>query len=232
MPPQGHRSSQKAWSQAGEIARRDLVAERRAGEVATIVVPFGAVALMALPFALGIEAAVIARVGPAMFWVVSLLYAMQITLRHTAADAPAHRDLLALLGVDPLARLLGRALATAVLLILFMTVMFPVMVVLYSPALPPGWPTALVPTLLAALGLALVGTIAAEVTAGLHARSTLAPLLVAPLAIPLLIGGSQALESLAGGGGILAWVLLVVASDLALAVTVAAIARPLEEASR
>ena len=71
-----------------------------------------------------------------------------------------------------------------------------------------------------------------RVAAGLRARSSLAPMIVAPLAIPLLIGGSQALESLGRGTGILPWVLLVTATDLALAVTSALIARPLEEASR
>ncbi len=220
------------WRQAGEFARRDLIAERRANEIVAIVVPFGAVALMTLPLALGIDSAVIARVGPAMFWVVTLLFAMQIALRHSAGDAPTHRRMISLLGVDPLARLAGRTVASSILLVAFMTVMFPLMVLFYNPELPPLWPLALIPAVLAAIGLAEIGTLAAEVTAGLRARSTLAPLLVAPLAIPLLIGGSQAMESLSRGGGILPWVLLVTATDLALAVTAAVIARPLEEASR
>lgn len=220
------------WSQTVEIARRDLVAERRAGEVVTIVIPFGAVALMAFPLALGVDAAVVARVGPAMFWVVTFLFAMQITLRHTAADRPHHRAMLALLGVDPLARLIGRSLATALLVTVFMLAAFPLMLLLYSPDLPPGWVSWVLPALLAAVGLAQIGTLTAEVTAGLRARATLAPLLVAPLAIPLLLAGSQAMESLAGGGSILPWVLLATTADLALAVTAAVVARPLEEASR
>ncbi|CAN5897152.1 heme exporter protein CcmB [soil metagenome] len=219
------------WRQAAEFARRDLVAERRANEVIAIVIPFGAVALMTFPLALGIDSAVTARVGPAMFWVVTLLFAMQIALRHSAGDLPTHRRMISLLGVDPLARLTGRTVASSVLVVGFMAVMFPLMVLFYNPVLPPGWPLALIPSVLAAVGLAEVGTLAAEITAGLRARSTLAPLLVAPLAIPLLIGGSQAMESLNRGGGILAWLLLVIAADLALAVTAALIARPLEEAS-
>ena len=87
----------KFWPQVFEFARRDLVAERRAGEVVAIVIPFGAVALMTFPLALGIDSAVISRVGPAMFWVVSLLFAMQIALRHSAADRPEHRAMLSLL---------------------------------------------------------------------------------------------------------------------------------------
>ncbi|MGA7272649.1 MAG: heme exporter protein CcmB [Acidimicrobiia bacterium] len=220
------------WRQAVEFARRDLIAERRAGEVVAIVIPFGAVALMTLPFALSIDTAVISRVGPAMFWVVTLLFAMQIALRHSAADGAHQRRVISLLGVDPLARLTGRALAAALLILAFMAVMFPLMMFLYGPELPSSWYLALIPAALAGFGLAEIGTLAAEVTAGLRVRSTLAPLIVAPLAIPLLIAGSQALESLARGGGILPWVLLVTATDLALAVTAALIARPLEDAAR
>lgn len=220
------------WSQTLEFARRDLVTERRAGEVGTIVLPFGAVALMAFPLALGIESDVISRVGPAVFWVVVFLFTMQIALRQSAADRPHHRATLALLGVDPFARLLGRSVAAALLIGLFMAVMFPLMVLFYAPQLPSGWGLAAIPAALAGLGLAQLGTLAAEVTAGLRARSSLAPMIVAPLAIPLLIGGSQPLESLSRGTGILPWVLLVAAADLALAVTSALIARPLEEASR
>ena len=220
------------WRQAREFARRDLVSERRAGEVVTIIIPFGAVALMTLPLALGIDTPTIRRVGWAMFWVVTLLFAMHIALRQSAADAPAHRRMLTLAGVDPLARLAGRSGSSSVLILGFMTVMFPIMLLLYGPDLPPRWALALVPTVMAGVGLAQVGTLAAEVTAGLRSRSTLAPLLVAPLAIPLLVGGSQAMESLGRGRGILSWVLLVAATDLALAVTAALVARPLEEASR
>jgi heme exporter protein B len=220
------------WGQVIEFARRDLVAERRTGEVVAIVMPFGAVALMTLPFALTIDSALLSRVGPAMFWVVSLLFAMQIALRHSAADRPEHRAMLSLLGIDPFARLIGRAASSSLLVGLFMAVMFPLMVVFYSPDLPPGWPSALLPAALAALGLSLVGTLAAEVTAGLSGRTMLAPLIVAPLAIPLLVGGSQALESLPDNGGILPWTLLVAATDLALAVAGAVVARPLEEAAR
>lgn len=219
------------WGQVLEFTRRDLVAEKRAGEVLAIVVPFGAVALMAFPLALGIDTPVITRTGPAMFWVVVFLFTMQIALRHTASDGPHHRAMLALSGVDPLARLVGRSLAGTLLIWLFMGVMFPVMILLYSPLLPSSWTLALLPAALTGFGLAQIGTLAAEVTSGLRARSTLAPLLVAPLAIPLLIGGSQALEGLTRGSGILPWVVLVAAADLALAVTAALVARPLEDAA-
>jgi heme exporter protein B len=86
--------------------------------------------------------------------------------------------------------------------------------------------------LLTAFGLTELGTLAGEVTAGLRNRTALASLIIAPLAIPLVLGGSQTLESLARDTGILPWLLLLVAVDLALAVAGIGLARPIEEASR
>ena len=86
--------------------------------------------------------------------------------------------------------------------------------------------------ILVAVGLTELGTLAGEVTAGLANRTALASLIVAPLSIPLVIGSSQALEAMARGTGILPWVLILVATDLALAVSGVGLARPLEEASR
>jgi heme exporter protein B len=107
------------------------------------------------------------------------------------------------------------------------------MTVLYAPDLPEGWPAPMLTAiLLAGIGLTELGTLAGEITAGMRNRTALASLIVAPLALPLVIGGSQTLESLTRGAGILPWLLLLVATDLALAVAGVGLARPLEEASR
>jgi heme exporter protein B len=115
----------------------------------------------------------------------------------------------------------------------FLVVLLAAMIVLYSPLLPQGWPVPVIVGLcLTAVGLTELGTLAGEVTAGLRNRTALASLIIVPLALPLVIGGSQTLESLARDTGILPWLLLLVATDLALAVAGVAMARSLEEASR
>ena len=221
------------WGQALEIARVDLRIEQRMGDVLRIVLPFGIVALLVFPLALGIDLTAISRLGPAVFWAIGILFGMQVALRQTADDRPERRDLYSLLGVDPAARFVGRSLSGSVLMAVFLAVLFVATLVLYSPELPEGWPgPVLLGLLLTAIGLTELGTLAGEVTAGLRNRTALASLIVAPLSIPLVIGGSQTLESLARGAGILRWLILLVATDLALAVAGVAVARPLEEASR
>jgi heme exporter protein B len=221
------------WDQALEIARVDLRIERRVGDVLRIILPFAIVALLVFPLALGIDLAAITRIGPAVFWAIGVLFGMQVALRQAADDRPERRDLYALLGVDPAARFVGRSMSGSLLMLGFMLSLLVATVLLYSPRLPPGWPIpATVAVILTSIGLTELGTLAGEVTAGLRNRAALASLIVAPLAIPLVLGGSQTLESLARDTGILPWLLLLVATDLALAVAGVGLARPIEEASR
>lgn len=221
------------WRQSLEIARVDLRIERQVGEILRVVIPFGVIALIVFPLAMGARASAVATTGPAIFWALAVLFGMQVALRHSAADSRIRRDLYALLGVDPAARFAGRALSGTLLMVVFMLVLFASMIVLYGPSLPPGsLPAAVLSSLLVSIGLTELGTLAGEITTGLRNRTALASLIVAPLAVPLVVGASQALESVALGTGILPWVLLMLAVDLALAVAGVGLARPLEEATR
>jgi heme exporter protein B len=221
------------WSQAFEIARVDLTVERRLGDTMRIVLPFAVVALLVFPLTLGVDLTAISSLGPAVFWAIGILFGMQVALRQAAHDDQERRDLYALLGVDPAARFAGRTMSGGVLMTGFLTVLLVAMIVLYSPRLPDGWlgPVAL-SSILVAVGLTELGTLAGEVTAGLQNRTALASLIVAPLALPLVIGASQTLEAMARDAGILPWLLILVATDLALAVAGVGLARPLEEAPR
>lgn len=221
------------WSQTLEIARVDLTVERRLGDTMRIVLPFAVVAILVFPLTLGVDLTAVSRLGPAVFWAIGILFGMQIALRQAAHDDQERRDLYALLGVDPAARFAGRTISGAVLMAGFLAVLLVAMIVFYGPRLPDGWPGPVVlSSILVAVGLTELGTLAGEVTAGLHNRTALASLIVAPLALPLVIGSSQTLEALARDAGILPWVLVLVATDLALAVAGVGLARPLEEASR
>ncbi len=220
------------WSEVVTVVRRDVIAEWRRGEIATVVLPFALVALMVFPLAIGVDLPLLTRIGPATFWAIVLLFGMQIGLRQTTTETTVMRDALALTGSDPVARHVGRTLSATALLVGFAAVLYPAMLVFYAPDVPVRWPVMVGLVLLYVVGLGQLITLAAQVTIGVGGRNTLAPLIVAPLAIPLVVGASQALESVGRGGSILSWTLLVTAVDLALVVTGIVVARPLEEASR
>lgn len=219
------------WRQVRAITSYELLIERRSGETWSIITPFAAAALMTIPLAIGINLPLISSIGWPIFWSIALLFGMQVAWRHVSSERNAMRDAITLLGVDPAARFTGRVVASGVLLSGFMLVIGTLTVFLYTPDELNRWPWLIVVGLLFAAGLAQLATLASDLTIGLGARSSLAPLLVAPLALPLLIGAAQATDSLLRSAGILPWLLTLVLANLLLAIVGVLTARPLQEAA-
>jgi heme exporter protein B len=219
------------WRQVRAITSYELLIERRSGETWSIITPFAAAALMTIPLAIGINLPLISSIGWPIFWSIALLFGMQVAWRHVSSERNAMRDAITLLGVDPAARFTGRVVASGVLLSGFMMVIGALTVFLYTPDELNRWPWLIVVGLLFAAGLAQLATLASDLTVGLGARSSLAPLLVAPLALPLLIGAAQATDSLLRSSGILPWLLMLVLANLLLAIVGVLTARPLQEAA-
>lgn len=210
------------------MAGLDLLREWRRGEVAWVTAPFGALAVLMVPLAVGVDAPTLRRIGPGLFWVVVMLFGVMVTVRRTGTES-AGRVVALRLGIDPAAAFAGAAAANAVLLLGFELVVGSATVLLYDLALP-SWPWLAAVTVSVAVGLALLGTLAASIAAG-PGSVGLVPFLVAPLSLPLLIGATQAHQAgLEGGGGILPWVLMVLLVDVVAAVVGIVTARPLQEA--
>lgn len=217
------------WRQAYELARKDLRNEFRSGEVLMITIPFGAVAMMIVPLAVGTDAALLRTIGPGIYWSIVLLFGVLIAVRQSAAEGRSQRDLLALLGIDPAARYAGGAIANTLLLLVMEIVLAPVAVALYDIKLE-GWLWLLPLVPLVAIGLGLLGTLAAGIAASI-ATTTLVPLIVVPLSVPMVLAASQIVEGLQIGATIVGWFLLLVVMDLLLAVIGVVSAGPLQEAA-
>jgi heme exporter protein B len=219
--------SDRFWQQTFAVARRDLDRERRAGEVLWVTIPFGAIALLLVPLAVGINQDVLARIGTGMLFVVVMLFGVLTAVRRTSIETPEQRDAIALLGVDPAAEFTGKTVAGAILLLGFEVVMAGIALVLYGLDVSGwGWMVAVLP--LTAIGLAELGTISGSVAASTNAGPVLVPLLVTPLAIPLLLAATQTV-SVERDGSNLAWLVLMMIVVLALAIVGVVTARPLQE---
>ncbi|MBW0092465.1 heme exporter protein CcmB [Pseudonocardia sp. KRD-184] len=210
------------------LAAKDLRLERRAGEAMLVTAPFGAVALLLAPLAVGTDTPLLRQLGPALYWLVVLLFGVLVTMRASAVDGPAQLAMLRLAGVSPRVRLAGRALANGVLLLGFQLVLAPVAVLLYDPDLT-GWPWLLPVFVLVAAGLAVLGALADALAVGLAGRTTLGPLLVAPIAVPLLLGATGVVQATDYGRSPWPWLLLVTTVDLVAALLAAWCARYLED---
>lgn len=215
-------------AQMRALIAAELRAELRAGEVLLATAPFAAAGLLVVAIGVGADTPLLRRVGPGVFWAVVLLFGSLVTLRQTFTDRPARRDLLVLLGIDPAVRWAARATAAATLLVGFELVLAPVLVLLYDPPLV-GLPGQLATTVLAAVGIGALGTLAADLTGNVRARTSLVPLIVVPLSLPLVIAGVQLHEAATYGASPWPWLLLATAVDLVLVLAGLLSARPLQE---
>ena len=216
------------WNQTFAISRRDLIRERRSGEVLWVTLPFGAIALLLVPLAIGTDTRTLEAIGLGMFWVIVMLFGVLIAVRQTNTETQPQRDLVDLSGVDPAAAYVGRSFASFLLLVVFESVLVVVPIVLYDiPLVGFGWMPLVI--VLVAAGLSLLGTLAAGIVSTGRSAAALVPLLVAPLSVPLLIGATQTFESLRFGRSSLTWVLMMTVVTLLLAVVGVLSARPLQE---
>ncbi|HEY8595897.1 MAG TPA: heme exporter protein CcmB [Devosiaceae bacterium] len=171
------------------LVRRDLrLATRIGGDALTLILFFVLVAVI-VPFAVGPDRVLLARLAPAIVWIAALLSVLLGLDRLFHAD---HEDgsLFALrqaalpLEAVVLAKLAAHWIATALPLI----VTTPVLAALLNMSA-----GALVSTMLAlAVGtpaLVAFGAIGASVTVSLRRGGLIAPVLILPLSIPILIFG-------------------------------------------
>ncbi len=220
------------WRQVVWAFRKDLRVELRGGETLWAATPFAALALLLVPLAIGTDTALLRRIGPGMLWLVVLLFGMTVTLRPASIETRAVRDLLALSGLDPAAGFVGGSLASAVLLFGVTVTLTPVMIVLYAPAAIAGWWWLLPMAGAGAVALGLLGTLIRSLVTGLRTRTSLAPLLAVPPALPVLLATTQGTESVIARRSSISWLLLLVAMDLALVVVGVLLAGPLDDTSR
>lgn len=210
------------WRQVATVVHSEVQVELRAGDVLWVAVPFGVAVLVVLAMAIGADVPRLRADGPGLYWAVLVVFGTLVSLRQATEEPRERRDAHLLSGLDPAARHLGRAAVAAVVLVVFGLVVLPVVVVLFDPA------AAVVVAMLVLLGpvcvgLATLGTLAADLTTAGSSRGMLGSLLVVPLAVPLALAGIQAAEGASLGASPVAWVLLAATMDLAvLAVGVAA----------
>jgi len=166
------------------LTRKDLRVELRARDTLPAMLLFVLSTLVVFHFALpqgtGDEAAY------GLLWVAIVFTAL---LGLARAWVPEHEhgvlDALVLAPCDRSAIWLGKALATLAFLLVAQAVALPAFVLFFAPL----DATAVVGVLLADIGICAVGSLMAAMAAASRSREVLLPLLVLPLAIPLVVGG-------------------------------------------
>ncbi len=171
---------------------RDLRLAVRAGGGFGLGLAFFLIVVVLVPFGVGPEAAILARIAPGMLWVAALLAALLSLDRIFALD---HEDgSLPLLATAPLPMemlALAKALAHWITTGLPLVVAAPVLgVLLHLPGQAMPW--LLLSLAIGTPALSLIGTFGAALTVGLRRGGLLLSLIVLPLYVPVLIFGAEA----------------------------------------
>ncbi len=184
---------------ARRLAAKDLLIERRSRVLVNQVLPFSGLVMVVFAFALG-TGGVLERAAPGLVWLAVLFSSLSTVQRSFGLEtADGAMESLRVAGVDPIALFLGKAAALAIELLVLLTVLLGLAVVLYGTEPRAEGIVLLVTTAISAtLGLAALGTLYGGLAAGGSGRETLLPLLVLPVAAPVLIGATRGVEAALG----------------------------------
>jgi heme exporter protein B len=195
---------------AALVARDLRLAVRQGGEALTLVLFFVLVAVI-VPFAVGPDRPLLSQLAPGIVWIAAMLSMLIGLDRLFRADDEDGSLLLLRHAAIPLELVVAaKVIAHWLVCALPLIVASPVLAVLLSMT-PGAWLTTVLALLLGTPALAAFGAIGAAVTVGLRRGGLIAPVLILPISIPVLIFGVAA----AGGAGGAAPFLLLLAISLA-----------------
>ena len=202
---------------------RDLRLSFRQGADSALVVAFFLLAAMLFPLGIGPEPALLERIAPGLSWVAALLAAMLSLERMFLADyEDGSLELIALSPLPLEAAALAKAAAHWLTTGLPLTLAAPVLSALLNLNADARAPLFL-SLLIGTPSLSLIGTLGAALVLGARRGGVLLPLLVLPLATPVLIFGAG-MGELARIGADFSSQLLLLGAILALALPLAPIA--------
>ncbi len=204
------------WEQAWAIASKDIRSELRTKEIVTAVLVFSLLVMVIFNFAFEPGPDTAGLVAPGVLWV-SFTFAGVLGLNRSFILEKEQGCLegLLLCPADRSAIYVGKLVASVVFMLAMEAAALPMFAVLFN--LPILIPQLLLVTVLGTVGFAAVGTLFAAMAVNTRAREIMLPLLVFPVAVPVLIAAvkaSGALLSANSAGGVWSWLQLMAVFDV------------------
>lgn len=198
------------------MAAKDLRIEVRGRHALGTLLPFAATLLVAFGFAFGPGRDVLERTAPGLLWMAILFAAVMTARRAYQLEAEdGALEGLVLAPVDKASVFLGKAGAITLELLALAAAVLLLVVLLFDLTLDDPV-TLLGAFALGSVGLAAVGGLFGVVAEAARTREAIFPMLVLPLATPVLIAGVRATDLATAGrsGEAASWLGLLVAFDV------------------
>ncbi|MCI0570580.1 MAG: heme exporter protein CcmB [Myxococcaceae bacterium] len=180
-------------STAWVLLRKDLLLEWRTRARLNALLVFALSTLLLFSFAVGPDTRLLERNAGGYLWL-ALLFASVLSLGESFRVEAENEclDGLRLAPADPRALFLAKAAGNTLLLVGLGTVLFPIMVALYSAKLAMGMGDFLLVLTLGCMSLSAPGTVYSAIANHARARDVLLPLLLFPLVVPALLAATKA----------------------------------------
>jgi heme exporter protein B len=173
------------------IVRKDLRAELRSRELVSAMVLFALLSVLIFSFALELDRQAREEAVTGVLWV-TIVFASILGLNRSLAMErdQGNFDAMLLAPVDRAAIFFGKLVGNYIFALAVGLLLLPLMTILFNFTILQGWLVLVV--LLGTLGVSTIGTLLATMTVQARARETLLPIVMLPLALPLLMTAVKA----------------------------------------
>jgi heme exporter protein B len=175
----------------GALLWKDLAAEMRSKELISSMLVFALLVILIFNFALDLDRSARENVAAGVLWVTTA-FTGTLGLNRSLAQEKDRGSLdgLLLAPVDRSALYFGKALGNLLFILLIQVIMLPVFTVLFNVNM--VQPLLLLIVLLGSIGYSAVGTLLASLTVHSRSRDVMLPILLFPVAVPLLVAAVRA----------------------------------------
>jgi len=187
------------------IVRKDLQAELRSRELVTSMGLFALLAVLIFSFALELDRVAREEAVAGVLWV-TIVFASVLGLNRSMAMERDQGNLDAMLmaPIDRAAIFFGKLAGNLVFALVVGLLLIPLMTILYNRNLVQPWLIAIL--LLGTFGFSTVGTLLATMTAQTRARESLLPIVMLPVALPVLLPAVRASTAILTGSPQADWI--------------------------
>jgi heme exporter protein B len=186
------------WRAVGAIVWKDLAAELRSKELISSMLVFALLVILIFNFALELDRTARAEVAAGVLWVTTIFTGTLGLNRSLAAEKDrGSLDGLLLAPVDRSAVYFGKAAGSLLFILIVEAIILPVFSILFNVAM--VQPLVMGIVVLGALGYAAVGTLLASLAIHSRSRDVMLPILLFPVAVPVLIAAVRATSGVLAG---------------------------------
>lgn len=206
------------FADAWRLATKDLLIEFRTRSAFLSATVFALLSVVIFRFSWDQTAVSSLDLAPGVLWVI-FTFSGLLGLNRSFSVEHADRAMDALLS-SPMSResvFAGKALANFLFVVAVQTLTLPAVALFFNIPVGTGWLPVAGVALLAAIGLAAVGTLFAAVASNTRMAEMLLPMLALPFFVPIVIPAAQATSLLLAGqpfGDVVSWVKVLLAFDI------------------